>query len=208
MHTGCRPKRVILCSSTAFLLQTMNLWTILLIALALAMDAFAVSVASGIAIKQLRIRHALTIAGWFGTFQALMPLLGWLAGLKLQALIAGFDHWIAFGLLCFVGCKMIYESFRMEAVQKKAEPLDIHVLFVLSVATSIDALAAGISFAMLKVSIVTPILIIGLVTFVISFIGVWVGRHTGHFFEKKIEIAGGLLLIVIGIWILISHLAG
>lgn len=185
----------------------MNIPTILVIALALAMDAFAVSVASGITIKKLRIKHAFTIAVWFGLFQALMPLIGWLGGMNLRQFIGGVDHWVAFGLLCFVGSKMIYESFRIDAVEKKANPLDISVLFVLSIATSIDALAAGISFAMLDVSIVAPILVIGLVTFSMSFIGVYIGNKSGHFFEKKIEIAGGILLIVIGIKILVEHMA-
>ena len=179
--------------------------TILVIAVALAMDAFAVAVASGIAIKNLRVRHALTIAAWFGIFQAFMPLMGWLGGLTLKDRVEQFDHWIAFALLTFIGAKMIYESFVIHDVEKKSDPLDIYVLFVLSVATSIDAFATGISFAVLDVSIVTPIIAIGAVTFVISFAGVWLGERFGHFFEKKIELAGGLLLIGIGIKILVSH---
>ena len=170
------------------------------------MDAFAVAVASGVTIKHLRVHHALTIAASFGLFQAFMPLIGWLGGLTLRDSVALVDHWVAFGLLAFIGGKMIYESFKIESVEKKSDPLDIYVLFVLSVATSIDALAAGISFAVLDVSIVTPVLIIGAVTFILSFAGVWIGERFGHFFEKKIEFAGGLLLIAIGVKILASHI--
>jgi putative Mn2+ efflux pump MntP len=183
----------------------MNIITIILIALALAMDSFAVSIASGITIKNLRIRHALTIAAWFGLFQALMPLLGWLGGIKIKDYICCVDHWIAFALLSFIGCKMIYEAFKLEKIEKRSNPLDIYVLFVLSVATSIDAFTAGISFAMLGVQILTPILIIGIVTFVMSFAGTWIGNKSGHFFEKKIEIIGGIMLIAIGLKILIQH---
>lgn len=186
----------------------MSFWTILLIALALAMDAFAVSVASGITIKTLRLRHALTLGAWFGAFQAIMPLIGWLAGLKLLAVIQGADHWVAFGLLTFVGGKMIYESFRIEAEEERTNLLALHVLFLLSLATSIDALAAGLSFAVLKVEILLPILVIGGVTFVTSFAGVLIGEKVGHFFEKKIELAGGLVLIGIGVKILVQHLMG
>ncbi len=184
----------------------MRLVTIIFIALALAMDAFAVSIASGITIKHLKIKHAFTIAIWFGLFQAIMPLLGWLGGIKLKTFMGGADYWIAFGLLVFIGCKMIYEAFKMEEVEKKTNPLEVYVLFILSVATSIDALAAGISFAILDVAIITPIIIIGAITFVMSFAGVWIGDKFGHFFEKKIEIAGGLILIGIGIKILLQNI--
>ncbi len=180
--------------------------TIFLIALALAMDAFAVSITSGVTIKQLRIKHAFTIAAWFGMFQAIMPLLGWLGGVKLSRFITGFDHWIAFALLFFIGSKMIYESYKIEKIETRTNPLDIYVLFILSLATSIDALATGISFAFLNVSIIAPVLTIGIVTFLLSFLGVWIGKKAGHFFEKKMEIAGGLILIAIGLKILISHL--
>ena len=184
----------------------MSLWTLFAIALALAMDAFAVSIASGIAIQHMRIRHALTIAAWFGFFQALMPYLGWLGGVRLKDAIGSFDHWVAFVLLAFVGSKMIYEAFKMESVEEKTDPLNVYVLFGLSVATSIDALATGFTFALLNMAIVTPILVIGLVTFVVSLAGVWIGDKGGHFFEKKIEIVGGLILIGIGLKFLFDHL--
>jgi len=184
----------------------MGLLTIILIALALAMDAFAVSVASGIAIKELRIRHALIIGAWFGLFQAVMPVLGWVSGIGLRSLITGIDHWIVFGLLFLIGCKMIYESFQLDPMKSRMDPMQIHVLFSLSIATSLDAFAAGVSFAMLGISIITPIIIIGAVTFVLSFMGVLLGDRGSHFFEKRMEMAAGIILIAIGVKILIDHL--
>lgn len=184
----------------------MTLLTIILLAFALAMDAFAVSIASGIAIKDLKIKHSLIIAAWFGIFQAIMPLLGWIGGLKLQRFISGIDHWVVFGLLLFIGAKMIYEAYRIESVEDRSNPMDVSVLFILSIATSIDALAAGFSFALLNVSVVSPVIIIGLITFIMSFIGVWIGNKGTHFFEKKMEIAAGIVLISIGIKVLLEHL--
>lgn len=184
----------------------MTLLTIILLAFALAIDAFAVSIASGIAIKDLKIKHSLIIAAWFGIFQAIMPLLGWIGGLKLQRFISGIDHWVVFGLLLFIGAKMIYEAYRIESVEDRSNPMDVSVLFILSIATSIDALAAGFSFALLNVSVVSPVIIIGLITFIMSFIGVWIGNKGTHFFEKKMEIAAGIVLISIGIKVLLEHL--
>ena len=184
----------------------MSLLTIILLAIALAMDAFAVSIASGIAIKDLRIKHSLIIASWFGIFQAVMPLLGWLSGVKLQRFIAEVDHWIVFGLLLFIGCKMIYEAFQIESVENRTDPMKIGVLFSLSIATSIDAFAAGVSFALLNIGVVVPVIIIGIITFIMSFIGVWIGDRGTHFFEKKMEVAAGVVLIAIGVKVLISHL--
>ncbi len=146
------------------------------------------------------------IAIFFGLFQAVMPLIGWLGGLSLKNFISGLDHWIAFGLLSFIGCKMIYESIKVESNVREINPLNVYVLLILAVTTSIDALAVGVSFAFLKISIVTPILVIGIITFFLSFIGVFIGDRFGHFFENKIEILGGLILIGIGIKILIEHL--
>ena len=180
--------------------------SIVIIAVGLAMDAFAVSITSGITIKRLHINHALKIALFFGLFQAIMPIIGWLAGLSLRDYISAIDHWIAFGLLSFIGCKMIYESITVQSSKKEINPLNVYVLLVLSIATSIDALAVGISFAFLKVSIVTPVIIIGTVTFLLSYLGVYIGDRIGHFFENKIEIAGGILLIGIGIKILVEGL--
>jgi putative Mn2+ efflux pump MntP len=135
-----------------------------------------------------------------------MPLIGWLAGLSLRDFIAGVDHWVAFGLLGLIGGKMIYGATKIGTHEKETNPLSLFVLLILSVATSIDALAVGLSFAFLKISIATPIIVIGFVTFLLSFLGVLVGNRLGHFFEKKMEIVGGLVLIGIGIKILIEHL--
>jgi putative Mn2+ efflux pump MntP len=183
----------------------MDIVTILLIAVGLAMDAFAVSVARGIATKSARNNDALKMAISFGSFQAFMPVLGWLAGLGLRDFISGVDHWVAFGLLGFIGCKMIYESVSMEQSEKETKKLTVYVLFVLSIATSIDALAVGLSYAFLNIAIAMPIIIIGTVTFVLSFLGVSFGSKLGHLFENKIEIAGGLILIGIGLKILLEH---
>jgi len=170
----------------------------------LAMDAVAVSISCGIALKKPRIGQALRISGSFGIFQAIMPVLGWLAGLSFRKLIERYDHWTAFCLLAFIGCRMIYESVHL--AEKKLDPSKPGVLFVLSVATSIDALAVGLSFALLKTGITGPVLIIGAVTFVLSFVAVLSGRRIGLLFEKKVEIAGGLILIGIGAKILLDHL--
>ncbi len=178
--------------------------TVLLIAVGLAMDAFAVSVSSGITIRNLRIDHALKIGIFFGSFQAIMPVIGWFAGTGMRDLVYGIDHWIAFLLLSFIGCRMIYGALWMDAEEREFDPLNIYVLLFLSFATSIDALAVGVSFAFLNVSILAPVLIIGLITFTLSFFGVYVGDRLGHFFEKKMEVAGGIILILIGLKILVE----
>ena len=184
----------------------MGLITIIIIAVGLAMDAFAVSIVSGSACKQLKVKHALRTALFFGGFQAFMPLIGALAGLSLKEYIANYDHWMAFGLLSAVGGKMIYESFKIKSVEGNFDPSNIFVLLVLSIATSIDALAIGITLSLITSSIVTAVIIIGLVTFVLSYLGVFIGKKSGHFFESKIEALGGLVLIALGLKILTEHL--
>jgi len=184
----------------------MVLLTIVIIAIGLAMDAFAVSIVSGAAYKQLNIKHALRLALFFGGFQALMPLIGFLAGITVKEYIVNFDHWIAFGLLSAIGSKMIYESTKIKPVRQNPEPMNMAVLLALSIATSIDALAVGITLSLLKISIVTAAVIIGLITFALSYIGVFIGKNFGHFFENKIEALGGLVLIAIGCKILLEHL--
>jgi putative Mn2+ efflux pump MntP len=179
---------------------------IIVIAVGLAMDAFAVSVVSGSAYKQLHVKHALRMAAFFGGFQAFMPLIGSMAGLGLKEYITGCDHWIAFCLLSAVGAKMIYESFKIKSVEENLDPSNIFVLLALSVATSIDALVIGITLSFVTSSIGVAVTIIGLVTFVLSYLGVVIGKRFGHFFENKIEIFGGLILIAIGAKILIWHL--
>ena len=184
----------------------MNLVTIIIIAVGLAMDAFAVSIASGVTLKEVRLSYALRIALFFGGFQAVMPLIGWLVGSSFSSYIAAFDHWVAFGLLAFIGGKMIYESTILKEAEKKTDPRKLIVLFVLAIATSIDALAVGLSFSFLDVTIVEPVIIIGLITFLLSFAGVYIGTKAGSMFENKIEIIGGVILIGVGIKILIEHL--
>ncbi|MBN2297928.1 MAG: manganese efflux pump [Deltaproteobacteria bacterium] len=186
----------------------MDIFTIFFIAVGLAMDAFAVSIAGGLTMERLRIRYALRIALFFGAFQAIMPIIGFMAGLTIRDYIMHVDHWIAFGLLAFIGSKMIYESLFLNDNDKKMDPNDIFLLLVLSVATSIDALAVGLSLSLLKVDILHPAFIIGIVTFILSFLGVFIGRSVGHLFEKRIEVLGGLVLIGIGVKILIEHLGG
>jgi len=183
----------------------MDLLTTFLISISLAMDAFAVSITFGINIKFLKLRDSFKIALYFGSFQAFMPIIGWLFGYGLQKYISQIDHWIAFFLLSFVGLKMIYESIKKEENEKKISSVDRKVLFYLSVATSIDALAIGVSLSFLN-TILTPALIIGIVTFSLSFVGVHIGNRFGHFGEKKYEIIGGLILIFIGIKILYEHI--
>lgn len=180
---------------------------IFLIALGLAMDAFAVSIVSGATMKKLEIRKAFKMGLFFGGFQTFMPVIGWLAGIGMKSFIYGWDHWIAFGLLTLVGGKMLYEAAAMEEERgEKPCPFDTGALFMLAVATSIDALAVGVTFSVLDVSIILPVLVIGLVTFALSVAGVQIGVRGGHLFEKKIEIFGGLILIAIGLKILLEHL--
>ncbi|MDW8040016.1 MAG: manganese efflux pump MntP family protein [Nitrososphaerota archaeon] len=179
--------------------------TVLAVAVGLAMDAFSVSIAYGICAEGYSKTNALKMASSFGAFQMLMPVLGWLAGEKLLDFIAEFDHWIAFGLLLLIGCKMIYEAAERETAGK-AEPLNIHALLILSIATSIDALAVGLSFAFLKVQIATPIMVIGAVTFTLSLVGAFLGNRLSQLHINKIGILGGLILIAIGSKILLEHL--
>lgn len=184
-------------------MQTVQL---VFIAVGLAADAFAVSVSSGAIIEQLRLRHALRIALFFGFFQAIMPWLGWRIGSLASDLIRSVDHWLAFVILCAIGGKMIYESFWLEKEQKEAaDPLNLYVLFSLAIATSIDALAVGVTFSFLDISILAPVLVIGAVTFLFSLAGTYIGEYCGHIFENRIELAGGLILIAIGSKILLEH---
>ena len=184
----------------------MAIITILTIALGLAMDAFAVSVVTGAASKKLHVRHILRMAIFFGAFQAFMPLIGYLAARTVQGYIENYDHWTAFGLLTAVGVKMIYESFKIKSADENFDPSNILILLVLSVATSIDALAVGFTLSLITNSVITAVIIIGLVTFILSCLGVAVGKRFGHFFESKIEAIGGLILIAIGAKILLQHL--
>lgn len=178
---------------------------VILIGIGLAMDAFAVSITSGITIRKMRLRHAFMISAFFGFFQALMPLIGWTLGLSFRSYIQFIDHWIAFILLGFIGTKMIIDS-RSPEKNESFDPLNVYILFTLSIATSIDALAVGITFSFLDIQIWYTSLIIGLITFVICLIGTKIGKTYGHLLEDKVEIFGGIILISIGLKILIQHL--
>ncbi|WP_442933228.1 manganese efflux pump MntP [Microcoleus sp. herbarium12] len=184
----------------------MDAATTVFLSLGLAADAFAVAVSSGLAIKHMKVNKALKIALFFGGFQAVMPLIGWFAGLTLSFWITPIDHWIAFGLLSFIGGKMIYEALQTEECEKKFNPLDTGTLITLSVATSIDALAVGIGFAVLKDAIAPAVTAIGFITFLLAFAGVFIGHKCGNLFANKIEILGGAILIFIGSRILFLHL--
>jgi putative Mn2+ efflux pump MntP len=183
-----------------------DILTIVLIAVGLAMDAFAVSIANGMTITNNRRRSALLTATAFGSFQMLMPAIGWAVGLTLTGIISGVDHWIAFGLLAFIGAKMLYDSLKKEDSQNGPTKLKLYTLLVLAVATSIDALMVGLSFAFLQTSILEPIIAIGAVTFGLSFVGFYFGCGLGKRFGHRIKIVGGVVLILIGLRILLEHL--
>jgi len=186
----------------------MDLLTIIILALGLSMDATAVALASGCAVNKIELGPALRLAFFFGFFQMLMPILGWLAGLGFKNHISRLDHWLAFGLLFFIGVKMIREARRPAECRSRSNLASLPLLLGLAVATSIDALAVGLSFSLLAVDIVTPVLVIGLVTFCLSLAGVLAGHKLGALFAGKVEILGGLILIAIGSRILFEHLHG
>lgn len=180
-----------------------------LIGVGLSMDAFAVSICKGLAMEKVNKKQAVVIGLYFGGFQGLMPLLGWALGISFQQYITSIDHWVAFVLLAFIGGKMIVEAVRDEDVEEIGEkdlPLNHKELLLLAIATSIDALAVGISFAFLDIPILEAVIIIGCTTFVLSIIGVVVGNFFGTKYKKKAEIAGGIILLLIGLKILLEHL--
>lgn len=180
-----------------------------LIAVGLSMDAFAVSVCKGLCMKRLNLRQAVVIALFFGGFQALMPLVGWALGTQFEKYITPVDHWIAFVLLAIIGSKMLWDAFHEDdegAACPADDKLDLRELVMLAVATSIDALAVGITFAFLRVDILTSVGLIGATTFVLSIVGVAVGHRFGTRYEKPATIAGGVVLVLIGLKILLEHL--
>ena len=181
-----------------------------LLGVGLSMDAFAVSVCKGLGMRKLDKKQALIIGLYFGGFQALMPLIGWLLGSQFQQYITSIDHWIAFILLGFIGGKMRVEAVREwneeETVEVMDAPIDHKNMFVLAVATSIDALAVGITFAFLNTPIIEAITIIGITTMVLSIIGVIVGNFFGSRYKSKAEFIGGLILVLLGLKILLEHL--
>lgn len=187
----------------------MGFLELLLIGIGLSMDAFAVAVCQGLCMPKLNMRHGCVIALFFGGFQALMPLIGWLLGSQFSAYIQSFDHWVAFVLLGFIGGNMIREALSPEeegAACAVGDSLHIKQLLLMAVATSIDALAVGVTFAFLKVAILSAIVIIGCTTFVLSLCGVAVGNFFGMRYKKRAEMAGGIILLLIGTKILLEHL--
>ncbi len=181
----------------------MEIVSIILIAVALAMDAFAVSLCKGMAMRKPGMRPIIIIALWFGIFQALMPVIGYLLGSSMYDLIEDYDHWIAFGLLFLIGANMIRESFSGE--EDVDADIGLTTMFILAVATSIDAFAVGISLAMDGSDIVSSSVIIGAVTFLISAVGVGIGSKVGPLLGKRAELLGGVILIGIGIKIVLEH---
>ncbi|MBQ2316317.1 MAG: manganese efflux pump [Clostridia bacterium] len=177
---------------------------LLIIAVGLAMDAFAVSVCKGLKMQKINIGQALTVALFFGAAQGIMPAIGWLLGVNFEKYIVEIDHWIAFALLAFLGGKMIYEAFKSD--DDVCACFDFKELFMLAIATSIDALAVGITFAFLSVSIVSSVLIIAIVTFICCLLGVFIGHVFGATFKNKAEFFGGTILVLMGFKILLEHL--
>lgn len=188
---------------------TLEIW---LLGVGLAMDCFAVSIASGITLKRIQWRPMLTMAFFFGLFQAAMPLAGWLGASLFSHLIERFDHWVAFGILAFLGGRMVVESFKEEENRHQSDPTRLPVVLTLAVATSIDALAVGVSFALLGIDrltqILSPVGIIGWVSFVFSLIGLLLGIGFGSGLARRLKAErwGGVILILIGVKILIEHL--
>lgn len=189
----------------------MSLFIVLfLMGVGLAMDAFAVSICKGLAMRKVNKKQAVIIGLFFGGFQALMPLIGWALGIQFETYITNIDHWIAFVLLVIIGGKMIKEAIGEKdedvEIEQMDPPLNIKEMFILAIATSIDALAVGVTFAFLDYPIVEAITIIGVTTFVISIIGVYVGNFFGNKYKSKAELAGGIILVLIGCKILLEHL--
>ena len=183
----------------------MSLFSLFIIAVGLSMDAFAVSICKGLAMQKISLKKAGIVGLWFGGFQALMPLIGYLLGSQFEQYITAIDHWIAFVLLALIGASMIKEALSKEE-ECANDSLDCKTMFLLAVATSIDALAIGVTFAFLQVAIVPAVSFIGIITFLLSALGVKVGNVFGVKYKSKAELAGGIILIVMGIKILLEHL--
>lgn len=191
----------------------MEIITLILLALGLSFDSFAVSVSSGLMLPAIRFYKACIIAFSLAFFQAVMPLLGWFAGVSIRDYLVNFDHWIAFGLLSALGIKMVYESLKPEERRNGFNPLDPLVLLTMSLATSIDALIVGVSFAFIEtpdtplwLAILLPVIIIGGITFLMSMLGILFGKKAGSKLGKRMEMLGGIILIGIGFKILLEHL--
>lgn len=183
----------------------MGLVELIILSGGLAMDAFAVSICKGLAMKKMKWKNAIIIGLYFGIFQAIMPLIGYLLGVSFQSAITSIDHWVAFVLLVGIGANMIREAISKEK-EEANDSIKIKDMLILAIATSIDALAIGITFAFLEVNITLAVSLIGIITFIISVIGVKIGNIFGDKYERKAELAGGIILIGLGIKILIEHL--
>lgn len=183
----------------------MSLFSLFIIAVGLSMDAFAVSICKGLAMQKINLRKAGIVGLWFGGFQALMPFIGYLLGSQFEQYITAIDHWIAFVLLGLIGASMIKEALSKEE-ECANDSLDCKTMFLLAVATSIDALAVGVTFAFLQVEIVPAVSFIGIITFTLSIVGVKVGNIFGTKYKSKAELAGGMILVLMGIKILLEHL--
>ena len=183
----------------------MSLIEICFISIGLAMDAFAVSICKGLSMKRINIKKMIVIALYFGIFQAGMPVIGYFLGTAFESFVTNIDHWIAFILLSIIGINMIRESFDAED-EKKNDNVDFKTMIVLAIATSIDALTVGITFAFFNINIIVAILIIGIITFIMSIFGVKIGNKFGDKFQNKAELLGGIILILMGLKILLEHL--
>lgn len=183
----------------------MGILEISLLGVGLAMDAFAVSICKGLSMKKMNWKNAIIIALYFGIFQALMPMIGYFFGTTFESFVTTFDHWIAFILLALIGGNMIKESFDNED-EKKNDKVDFKTMIVLALATSIDALAVGITFAFFDVNLLLAVAIIGIITFIISILGVKIGNKFGDKYQNKAELIGGIILVILGIKILLEHL--
>jgi putative Mn2+ efflux pump MntP len=183
----------------------MNLFELFLLSIGLAMDAFAVSICKGLSMKKFNWKKAIIIALYFGIFQALMPVLGYFLGSTFSSFVQSVDHWIAFILLAIIGANMIKDSMDDEE-EKRNDRVDVKTMLLLAIATSIDALAIGVTFAFFEVNLWFSISIIGIITLVLSFLGVVIGNKFGDKFQNRAELAGGIVLIIIGLKILLEHL--
>lgn len=188
----------------------MSFLEIVLVGVGLSMDAFAVSICKGLSMKKFELKKVLIVGAYFGTFQAIMPLSGYLLGTTFSNLVISVDHWIAFILLVVIGGKMLKEAYsnNKEDEDDNDNRFDFKTMLVLAIATSIDALAIGITFAFFEINIIKSVSVIGCLTFTISSIGVIIGNKFGHKFQGKAEIVGGVILIIIGLKILVEHLIG
>lgn len=183
----------------------MELLEIILISVALGMDAFAVAVCKGLSMRKMNWQKAIQIALYFGGFQAFMPMLGFCLGSRFETIVVSIDHWIAFILLAIIGGNMIKEAFNKEN-ENCNDDTSFKTMLMLAIATSIDALAVGITFAFLKVNVVIAVSLIGMITFVLSVVGVKIGNQFGDKYERKAELAGGCILVLMGAKILLEHL--